>query len=220
MPPFFSTVVSHASKLKDAMKDVKHSNEAVSYLKNAIIYEDDAMHEIEPGRVPIGLNVALVTLRANMSVRVDDFGRIEVDSIDLEKDFTVQVPSTLLALRPRHVLRSEVDARVDVKKLKRFFWEDDEWFMETFGGAIQKHIVKAAATNTILGRSVTVSEDGEHKVAYFCMPEQSFQMVITLPHDGLETNTEEAELLLKFIRYACERRLTPKWFERDDLVAL
>ena len=219
MPRFFATVVSHAASLKDAMTDVKHSSEVAEYLKNAVIYEEDAMHEMEPGRVPIGLNVAVVTLRANMSVCIDDLGDIEVDSIDLNKEFTVQVPAKLLALRPHDVLRSEVDSRVDVKKLKRLFREDDEMFMDTFGGAIRKHIVQAAATNTILGQSRTVSDDG-HKAVYFCMPEQSFQLVITLPHDGLETNTEEAKLLLKFIRHACERKLTPKWFERDDLVAL
>lgn len=232
-------VVAAGVTLKSTLRDLKDSSEFLSYLTTMIIRQTDAMHEVKPGRVPIGLNIAIGSFRASFIVCIMDDGSHEIDSITLDDDYTTKVPALLLEKLGRDTVRAMVKERFNLKKLRKTIWKNTGFTETLFGDAMCKHVFVSAVSGKRLGETQSFY-GGEHKGVCFRMTSVPMQIVATLPWEALEKDEspskrlrgpdilkrigvipfDEDDIPQLFIAHGCERMLTPKWFTREDLVDL
>lgn len=227
--------VAHAKSLGSVMFDIKHGTRTREYLQHALICQEDVMQPVPPGRAPMGLNVAVVEFRATVTVDLEDDGFLDMGNVVLDKTYSVQVPAKLLALRGRDALCSHIRTRVNVAKVQHVLWTESTLSRGIFGDAIRAHIASAAANKRSLG-TVHDIYDGTRKAVLFALENQPVRLVFVLPWEGLDKGGIEDcsailhhvlgvcdedtldTLPLAFVGLACKGSLSPKWFNRSDLV--
>jgi hypothetical protein len=204
------------------------------------------MQPVPPGRAPMGLNVAVVEFRAAVTVDLEDDGFLDMENVVLDKTYSVQVPAKLLALRGRDALCSQIRARVNVARVQHVLWTENKLSRGIFGDAIRAHIASAAANKRSLG-AVHDIYGGTRKAVLFALENQPVRLAFVLPWEGLDKAVDERAskpckcgvedcsailhhvlgvcdedtldtLPLAFVGSACKRSLSPKWFNRTDLV--